>query len=277
MWLLCHLWALVGNAAGKCWVGAGRVGTAPHSTQTRGCGSCEPAWRHRNSLITAAESNHAAKSSSGAGNWPLALGSGDLQGFYKKLLKSLCVPNAELISVCRATHCCQQILLGILKHTEILKYKMFGKISCDYFQEGGEKVRGSTQLSTRGLFPWNQRKNIGWCHTDQPPKSPDDRLGWENWADFNCTEKLGWQESLLPKTSKHNWRIEPKKRFLGNHHGLKIELFLSAGVPLLRTVWEQADHEFYSQLKDFCCFQFTLDHIVCNPSHNVEFLIFSWK
>lgn len=46
-----------------CWVGAGRVSTVPiYSTQTRGCGSCEPAWGHRNPLIAAAQPvAHAAK------------------------------------------------------------------------------------------------------------------------------------------------------------------------------------------------------------------------
>lgn len=40
-----------------CWVGAGKEGTAPASrAQARGWGSCDPAWRHKNSLISAAGS-----------------------------------------------------------------------------------------------------------------------------------------------------------------------------------------------------------------------------
>lgn len=222
---------------------AGRVGTAPtYSTQTWGCGSWETAWRHRNPLIAAAQSAKPTRRvwalCSPAGNPALGSGSGDLQYFFcKKLLKSRSAPNAELISACRATHCCQQRLWGILKHSW---YLLVNHLVIIYRKEE-KRAQGTSSFQPGASSSETKGKTPEICHQNLPMtglgfKVGMGELGRLNW-DLIYMEKVRWKGRLLPQTLKHKWRSEYKKRFLGNHHGLKIELFLSTGVPVLRTVW----------------------------------------
>lgn len=248
MWLLlhwgegvtCELWGE------RCWCWSGRCWQGGHCSYLQhpdmrlwelrdsleaqkpsNC-SCPVCQTHQKGLSTVLSSR---ESSPWVRKWRLAI------FFCKKLLKSRSAPNAELISACRATHCCQQRLWGILKHSW---YLLVNHLVIIYRKEE-KRAQGTSSFQPGASSSETKGKTPEICHQNLPMtglgfKVGMGELGRLNW-DLIYMEKVRWKGRLLPQTLKHKWRSEYKKRFLGNHHGLKIELFLSTGVPVLRTVW----------------------------------------